>query len=121
VMKSPEEARVVLKNLKALGIKISIDDFGTGFSSLSYLRHFPIDTLKIDKSFIMNLDSDHANAMISKAVISLAHSLNLQVVAEGVENSEQLEFLFKENCNFAQGYFVSRPLSWNKINELFVK
>lgn len=120
VMKSPEEARVVLKNLKALGLKISIDDFGTGFSSLSYLRHFPIDTLKIDKSFIVNLDSDHANAMIAKAVISLAHNLKLQVVAEGVENSDQMEFLNKEKCNFAQGYFISRPLSWNKINELFV-
>jgi diguanylate cyclase (GGDEF)-like protein/PAS domain S-box-containing protein len=120
VMKSPEEARVVLKNLKALGLKISIDDFGTGFSSLSYLRLFPIDTLKIDKSFIVNLDSDHANAMIAKAVISLAHSLNLQVVAEGVENSEQLEFLNKEKCNFAQGYYVSRPLSWKNINELFL-
>lgn len=118
VMKSPEEARVVLENLKSLGIKISIDDFGTGFSSLSYLRHFPIDTLKIDKSFIMNLDSDHANAMIAKAVISLAHSLNLKVVAEGVENSEQLEFLGLEQCDFAQGYYVSRPLSWDKINEL---
>jgi diguanylate cyclase (GGDEF)-like protein/PAS domain S-box-containing protein len=115
VMKSPEEARIVLKNLKSLGLKISIDDFGTGFSSLSYLRHFPIDTLKIDKSFIMNLDSDHANAMIAKAVISLAHSLNLKVVAEGVENSEQLHFLEKEKCDFAQGYLFSRPLSWDKI------
>jgi diguanylate cyclase (GGDEF)-like protein/PAS domain S-box-containing protein len=117
VMKSPEEARVVLKNLKSLGLKISIDDFGTGFSSLSYLRHFPIDTLKIDKSFIMNLDSDRANAMIAKAVISLAHSLNLKVVAEGVENNEQMQFLGSEQCDYAQGYYVSRPLSWDKINE----
>jgi diguanylate cyclase (GGDEF)-like protein/PAS domain S-box-containing protein len=117
VMKSPEEAKVVLRNLKALGLRISIDDFGTGFSSLSYLRHFPIDTLKIDRSFIMNLDSDHANAMIAKAVISLAHSLNLKVVAEGVENSEQLQFLEIEKCDFAQGYLISRPLSWDKINE----
>lgn len=118
VMKSPEEAKVVLQNLKALGIRISIDDFGTGFSSLSYLRHFPIDTLKIDKSFIMNLDSNHANAMIAKAVISLAHSLNLKVVAEGVENGDQMQFLQTEQCDFAQGYYVSRPLPLEKIDQL---
>lgn len=83
-MKQPEEAVIVLKNLKELGIKISIDDFGTGFSSLSYLKLFPIDTLKIDKSFIMNIESDEANATIAAAVVSLAHSLNLKVVAERV-------------------------------------
>jgi diguanylate cyclase (GGDEF)-like protein/PAS domain S-box-containing protein len=117
VMKSPEEAAASLKSLKSLGINISIDDFGTGFSSLSYLRHFPIDILKIDKSFIMNLDSDHANAMIAKAVISLAHSLDLKVVAEGVENVAQIHFLHQEHCDYAQGYYVSRPLTWNQIND----
>lgn len=121
VMKSPEEATVVLKNLKAIGINISIDDFGTGFSSLSYLRNFPIDTLKIDKSFIMNLDSDHANAMIAKAVISLAHNLNLKVVAEGVENLQQLQFLHQEHCDFAQGYYISQPITWVEINQLIKK
>jgi diguanylate cyclase (GGDEF)-like protein/PAS domain S-box-containing protein len=121
VMKSPEEATIVLNNLKSLGISISIDDFGTGFSSLSYLRNFPIDILKIDKSFIMSLDSDHANAMIAKAVISLAHNLNLKVVAEGVENGEHLQFLHRERCDFAQGYYVSRPLSWDGINQLIKK
>jgi diguanylate cyclase (GGDEF)-like protein/PAS domain S-box-containing protein len=117
VMKSPEEATLVLKNLKSLGINISIDDFGTGFSSLSYLRHFPIDILKIDKSFLKNLEQEHANAMISKAVISLAHSLNLKVVAEGVEDNGQLSFLNQEHCDFAQGYYISRPLSLEDLNE----
>jgi diguanylate cyclase (GGDEF)-like protein/PAS domain S-box-containing protein len=117
VMKSPEEATLVLKNLKSLGINISIDDFGTGFSSLSYLRHFPIDILKIDKSFLKNLEQEHANAMISKAVISLAHSLNLKVVAEGVEDNGQLSFLNQEQCDFAQGYYISRPLSLEDLNE----
>ncbi|MHC0036842.1 putative bifunctional diguanylate cyclase/phosphodiesterase [Pseudoneobacillus sp. C159] len=111
VMKSPDEAKLTLKNLKSLGVKISIDDFGTGFSSLSYLKLFPIDTLKIDKSFIMNLDTDQTNAMIAKAVISLAHNLHLQVVAEGVENEEQLKFLHQEHCDYAQGYYVGIPIS----------
>jgi diguanylate cyclase (GGDEF)-like protein/PAS domain S-box-containing protein len=121
VMKSPAQATIMLEKLKALGVTISIDDFGTGFSSLSYLRHFPIDTLKIDKSFIMNLESDHANAMISKAVISLAQSLKLKVVAEGVENERQLAFLNRENCDYAQGFYFSRPLDWGEINVLLKK
>lgn len=111
VMKNPKEAREVLKHLKELGIKISIDDFGTGFSSLSYLKAFPIDTLKIDKSFIMNLDMDEADATIASAVISLAHSLDLKVVAEGVENEDQYHFLQNGSCNFAQGYYISKPQS----------
>lgn len=121
VMKSPEQAAIMLRKLKALGINISIDDFGTGFSSLSYLKHFPIDTLKIDKSFIMNLDTDHANAMISRAVISLAQSLKLKVVAPGVENDSQLSFLSRENCDYAQGYYFSKPLDWSEINILLKK
>jgi diguanylate cyclase (GGDEF)-like protein/PAS domain S-box-containing protein len=121
VMKSPAQAIIMLGKLKALGINISIDDFGTGFSSLSYLKHFPIDTLKIDKSFIMNLESDHANAMISKAVISLAQSLKLKVVAEGVENESQLSFLSQENCDYAQGYYFSKPLDWDQMNKLLKK
>jgi diguanylate cyclase (GGDEF)-like protein/PAS domain S-box-containing protein len=110
VMKHPAQAAIVLNNLKSLGVSISIDDFGTGFSSLSYLKHFPIDTLKIDKSFIMNLEWDEANTAIASAVISLAQSLNLRVVAEGVETKEQLDFLRSKNCNLAQGYFISKPL-----------
>jgi EAL domain-containing protein (putative c-di-GMP-specific phosphodiesterase class I) len=110
IMQEPAKATIILNNLKALGITISIDDFGTGFSSLSYLKQFPIDILKIDKSFIMNLEWDDANASIATAVVSLAHSLNLKVVAEGIETSKQLNFLKGIACDFGQGYLISRPV-----------
>lgn len=115
VMKQPEEAVNVLKKLKDLGIKLSIDDFGKGFSSLNYLKLFPIDTLKIDKSFIMNLEKDKASAAIASAVVSLAHSLDLKVVAEGVETDEQSLFLSHRSCDFAQGFYISKPLSPEKV------
>jgi diguanylate cyclase (GGDEF)-like protein/PAS domain S-box-containing protein len=121
VMEHPEEAAIVLQNLKDLGIKLSIDDFGTGFSSLSYLKIFPIDTLKIDKSFIMNLERDEANATIASAVISLAHSLNLKVVAEGVENKEQYQFLMLGSCDLVQGYYISKPVEAGEIMNLLKK
>ncbi|MFX3623166.1 MAG: putative bifunctional diguanylate cyclase/phosphodiesterase [Ectobacillus sp.] len=110
IMKNPQEAAITLGNLKKLGVSIAIDDFGTGFSSLSYLKNFPIDTLKIDRSFTWNLDSDNANAAIALAVISLAHSLNLSVVAEGVENEGQLKSLYSMNCEAVQGYHIGKPL-----------
>jgi diguanylate cyclase (GGDEF)-like protein/PAS domain S-box-containing protein len=110
IMQEPSKATIILNNLKALGIAISIDDFGTGFSSLSYLRQFPIDILKIDKSFIMNLEWDEANASIAAAVISLAHNLNLKVVAEGIETIEQKNFLKNLHCDFGQGYLISQPV-----------
>ncbi|MEH7072523.1 putative bifunctional diguanylate cyclase/phosphodiesterase [Neobacillus drentensis] len=120
IMKRPEEAAIVLNNLKALGITISIDDFGTGFSSLSYLRNFPIDVLKIDKSFIMNLEMDDANLAITDAVISLARTLKLKVVAEGVETFEQLKYLQRGNCDSAQGYYIGKPVEIHSIKELFM-
>jgi EAL domain-containing protein (putative c-di-GMP-specific phosphodiesterase class I) len=110
IMQEPERAALLLSKLKALGIKISIDDFGTGFSSLGYLKHFPIDILKIDKSFVMNLEWDEANASISAAVISLAHNLKLEVVAEGIETEAQLNFLRERKCDFGQGYLISQPV-----------
>ncbi len=118
IMREPDNAASILNHLKALGIKISIDDFGTGFSSLSYLKQFPIDILKIDKSFVMNLEWDEANASISAAVISLAHNLKLTVVAEGVETKEQLAFLKNHECDYGQGYFISRPVEMEKAIQL---
>lgn len=115
IMKEPSKATIILNNLKGLGITISIDDFGTGFSSLSYLNQFPIDVLKIDKSFIMNLEWDDANASIATAVVSLAHSLNLKVVAEGIETSMQLNFLQGLACDYGQGYLISHPLEMEKV------
>lgn len=120
VMKNPEEAVVVLQELKQLGIKISIDDFGTGFSSLSYLKFFPIDTLKIDRSFIANIERDDADAKIASAVISLAHSLKIDVVAEGVENWEQYDFLVNRSCDYAQGNFISKPVDPKEVKSLLV-
>ncbi|MDP4083612.1 MAG: EAL domain-containing protein [Bacillota bacterium] len=118
IMEDPAYASIILKNLKALGIKISIDDFGTGFSSLSYLKQFPIDILKIDKSFIVNLEWDEANASIAAAVISLAHNLKLKVVAEGIETLNQVEFLKERKCDFGQGYLFSKPIELEKAIEL---
>lgn len=110
VMHDPERAAEVLRHLKSLGVTIAIDDFGTGFSSLGYLKHFPIDVLKIDRSFIMNLERNNTDASIASAIINLAHSLTLKVVAEGVETYEQLSFLETSTCNYSQGYYISRPL-----------
>ncbi|MEI2356731.1 EAL domain-containing protein [Mesobacillus zeae] len=120
LMDHSEKAARMLNNLKSLGISISIDDFGTGFSSLNYLKYLPIDTLKIDKTFIMNSEHDRTNAAIASAVISLAHSLNLKVVAEGVETPEQLELLHNGQCNYAQGYYISYPLQKEDVEEFLV-
>jgi diguanylate cyclase (GGDEF)-like protein len=99
-----------LKELEDLGLRISIDDFGTGYSSLAYLERFPIHTLKIDRSFIHNMQSQKENKAIVKAVVAMAHYLGLDVVAEGVETAEQADFLVRENCEVLQGFFFARPL-----------
>ena len=92
-----------------MGVKISIDDFGTGFSSLSYLKRFPLDELKIDRSFVTDLPSAEGDAAIVAAIIAMARSLNLKVVAEGVEDSKQLAVLRKFDCDMSQGYYFSKP------------
>ena len=111
VMTDVERAIGVLRNLKFLGVKLSIDDFGTGYSSLSYLKRFPIDVLKIDQSFVRDITVDAEDAAIAAAIISLAHSLKLQVIAEGVETEAQLTFLRRHQCDQMQGYYFSRPIS----------
>jgi EAL domain-containing protein (putative c-di-GMP-specific phosphodiesterase class I) len=98
-----------LRRIKALGVRIAMDDFGTGYSSLSYLQAFPFDVLKLDKSFIASLDSSEHAAEIVRAMIGLGHGLKLPVVAEGVETSEQLDFLTKEHCENVQGFFIGTP------------
>ena len=108
-------ARECLLQLKNIGLRISIDDFGTGHSCLNYLRKFPIDVLKIDKSFVNDLDSDEDSAIIVEAIISLARSLKLDTVAEGVESSHQLEFLIEHGCNVAQGYLFGKPIDRKNI------
>jgi diguanylate cyclase (GGDEF)-like protein len=110
VMSNPERAVQLLNKLKRMGIYLSIDDFGTGYSSLGYLKRFPIDSVKIDRSFIRDLPGDGDDAAITEAIIAMAHSLRLKVIAEGVETEEQLRFLREHGCDEMQGYFFSRPL-----------
>jgi len=109
-MQHAEMSLAIMSRLKEMGIRISIDDFGTGYSSLSYLKRFPIDTVKIDQNFVHDLGSGSSGGAIISAVISMARALNLNVVAEGVENQEQLDFLRRENCEAIQGFYCSAPL-----------
>jgi EAL domain-containing protein (putative c-di-GMP-specific phosphodiesterase class I) len=101
----------ILRRLKSLGVRIAMDDFGTGHSSLSYLQSFPFDKIKIDRAFITNLDRSPQSAAIVRAVIGLGRGLALPVVAEGVETESQLAFLSREACNEVQGYLIGRPLA----------
>lgn len=117
-MQNAENTLNIFHELKKLGVKIAIDDFGTGYSSLSYLHYFPIDTLKIDQSFIQYLDSNPANISILTAIISLSHSLNLTVVAEGVETIEQFNILKKHKCDKMQGFLYSMPKPAYELNNL---
>lgn len=109
----------ILKELKSMGVQLAIDDFGTGYSSLSYLRQFPVSKLKIDRSFIADVALDGDDAAITAAIISMARKLNLRVVAEGVENAEQVTFLRAQRCDGLQGYYFSRPLPADKLVEQF--
>jgi diguanylate cyclase (GGDEF)-like protein/PAS domain S-box-containing protein len=109
----------LLARLKKLGVNILVDNFGTGYSSLSCLRQFPIDILKIDRAFISQLSSDPEDRAIARAIISLAHSLNLKVIAEGVETREQLECLQDEHCDQAQGYYIAHPMPAPELLKLF--
>jgi diguanylate cyclase (GGDEF)-like protein/PAS domain S-box-containing protein len=111
VMGDPDKAVAALARLKDIGVAISLDDFGTGYSSLAYLKRFPIDVLKIDKSFVDDVTSKASDAAIALSVISLAHNLNMRVIAEGVETREQVEFLAAHGCDEMQGYYFSRPLA----------
>jgi diguanylate cyclase (GGDEF)-like protein/PAS domain S-box-containing protein len=110
IMTNADEAIRTLETLEALGVKTSVDDFGTGYSSLSYLKRFPLHALKIDRSFVRDITSDPDDATITQAVISMAHSLKLKVVAEGVETAAQLEFLERYGCDEVQGYLYSKPI-----------
>ncbi|AMC36459.1 EAL domain-containing protein [Janthinobacterium sp. B9-8] len=111
VVQNLDAAIVYLKRLKQLGVTLAMDDFGTGYSSLSYLKQFPFDTLKIDRSFIQNVITEPNDAMIAIAIISMAHSMRLNVVAEGVETESQMHFLHRQNCDQIQGYYFSKPLT----------
>lgn len=112
-----DHTMLMLQQLKKIGILISIDDFGTGFSSLSYLKYFPVDTLKIDQSFVRNLHNNPTDETMVKTIITMAHNLNLKVVAEGIETKEQLVFLQQHLCDEGQGFFLSKPLLANDLEQ----
>ncbi|MEW6353740.1 MAG: EAL domain-containing protein [Pseudomonadota bacterium] len=111
IMIEPERALSVLTQMDEMGLRLSIDDFGTGYSSLAYLKKLPIDHIKIDKSFVMNMTADGNDAVIVRSTIDLAHNLGLKVIAEGVESQEVWDMLARYGCDMAQGYFISQPLA----------
>jgi EAL domain-containing protein (putative c-di-GMP-specific phosphodiesterase class I) len=115
IMQNPDLAASVLREFSAMGIRVSIDDFGTGYSSLAHLKRFSVSALKIDKSFIKDLDRNETDAAIATAIIAMASNLNLQVVAEGVETIGQLHFLRDNNCDEVQGYLFSEPVTAERI------
>jgi EAL domain-containing protein (putative c-di-GMP-specific phosphodiesterase class I) len=120
-MQNADYTNVLLRGLKEMSVQVALDDFGTGYSSLSYLKKFPIDTLKIDQSFVRDLTSDPNDAAIANAVIVLAHSLKLKVVAEGVETREQETFLREHQCDTYQGFLFSCPLPADSFEMLLRK
>ncbi len=118
LMQDPESVAENLRQLQALGVSLAIDDFGTGYSSLAYIKNFPVDRLKIDQGFVRNIEDDPSDAAIVRAIITLGHSLGMDIVAEGVETQEQLSRLIAEGCDEVQGYFYSRPVPPEGILEL---
>jgi len=121
LMERLEEGLKTLFALKEMGVRLAIDDFGTGYSSLAYLKRFPLDSLKVDRSFIKDLPGDADDAAITKAIVAMAHSLKLEVVAEGVETTEQLAFLQQQGCDQIQGFLFSRPVPAEQVPELLTR
>jgi diguanylate cyclase (GGDEF)-like protein/PAS domain S-box-containing protein len=117
LMKDVPEVLTTLSQFKEMGIRLSIDDFGTGYSSLSYLKRFPFDVLKIDKAFVHDIGVDPDDAALCEAIISMAHSLGLSVIGEGVENEEQFEFLRSRGAEIVQGYYVSKPMRYDEFRQ----
>ena len=113
-MDNEDECESILSQFHGMGIQVSIDDFGTGYSSLSYLKKFAVDKIKIDRSFIKGIPHLD-NGTIAKVIIELAGNFNLQVIAEGVETPEQIDFLLKNNCHIAQGFYYAKPLGENEL------
>lgn len=119
LMEDIDKTLETLMDLRSFGVSIAIDDFGTGYSSLGYLYKFPVQYLKIDRSFLMDVPKNYNNSAITAAVIAMAHKLNIDVVAEGIENTDQIAFLKNHRCNFGQGYFYSKPIPKEEILEAF--
>lgn len=120
MMQNIEKAKIELENIKKLGFQISIDDFGKGYSSLSYLKSLPIDTIKIDKSFIDDINHPKHKGSLAKVIIDMGHNMNFVVIAEGVETKEQVEFLQNHECEIVQGYYYSKPLPPDELEKLYL-
>lgn len=118
LMQDPDSAKRILTQLRDIGVSISLDDFGTGYSSLSYLKRFPVNVMKIDKSFITDIPNDNDDVAITRAIIAMAYRLNIQVVAEGVETEQQLMFLYNEGCDLVQGFYLNPPVASENITAL---
>ena len=114
-MDDPVRAQLTLERLHHMGLELAIDDFGTGYSSLAYLKSLPVDELKIDKSFVLNMEHDVDNAKIVKSTIDLGHNLGLRVVAEGLETLPAWQLLRQMGCDQGQGYFISKPMPGDKF------
>jgi EAL domain-containing protein (putative c-di-GMP-specific phosphodiesterase class I) len=121
LMRNISETITALRRLRDAGVILSIDDFGTGYSSLGYLKQFPVDTLKIDRSFVKDLHSSNDDAAICSAIIAMARELRLKVVAEGVEVQEQLDFLRLHGCDQIQGFLISKPVPLNDLDRLLIR
>jgi len=120
IMHNPQDAVVLLERMRELGVAVSVDDFGTGYSSLASLKQYPLDTLKIDRSFVRGIPHDADDVAITEAIIAIAHKLRLQVVAEGVENEDQRDFLRAAGCDLTQGYLHAQPLPVAELERLWL-
>jgi EAL domain-containing protein (putative c-di-GMP-specific phosphodiesterase class I) len=120
-MRDVERTARILGELKALGVRLSIDDFGTGYSSLSHLRRFPLDTLKIDRSFVSEMENSSESRAIVQMIMSLGRNLGMEMVAEGVETAKQVSLLKSLACEYAQGYFFSKPMNQEEVVEVLLK
>jgi EAL domain-containing protein (putative c-di-GMP-specific phosphodiesterase class I) len=121
IMNNPEEAIKILQRISELGVELAIDDFGTGYSSLAYLKKLPIDKLKIDQAFVRDLPHGDEDSAITKAVIALAKSLNLKIIAEGVETKEQKDFIIDNGCDNIQGYFYYQPVPAEDLEKILLE
>ncbi|MDH5205782.1 MAG: EAL domain-containing protein, partial [Hylemonella sp.] len=118
MLENPEDAIAKIKQIKKLGVRFALDDFGTGYSSLQYLKQLPIDQIKIDQSFIRDIETDINNAAIVKTIIAMSHAMGLEVIAEGVETQAQLDFLELNGCLHYQGYLFARPMPLSQLEAL---
>jgi EAL domain-containing protein (putative c-di-GMP-specific phosphodiesterase class I) len=115
---STKYTTLLFERIQQLGIEVAVDDFGTGYSSMSYLKQFNVDYLKIDRAFIMNIDTDNSNQILTSAMTAMAHKLNIKVVAEGVETKEESRFLQQLNCDYQQGYLHYKPMPAEELHTL---